>query len=97
MKVYLLIDGRKTRCNVPFEGADHVLPHGIAACPKCKAAPFKAVGGVPEPSADDRSYEATAYCAACRAPVGTMRVEMNTLFGVREDEAVLVHGRCRVY
>ena len=37
MKVYLLIDGRKTRCAVPFKGADHVLPHGIAACPKCKA------------------------------------------------------------
>ena len=48
------------------------------------------------PSADDRAWEADAVALCCRSTVGILRVEMSTLFGVREDELVL-RGRCRVY
>jgi hypothetical protein len=63
-----------------------------SAAPQTSA--FKAP--VAAPGADDRAWEADGYCTACKAHVGTIRVEPDTLFGVREDEAVLM-GRCRVY
>lgn len=66
------------------------------ACPSCGAEPFYVAGDGARPSADDRAYECTAYCLACKARVGTVRAEVDTLFGVEEDERVL-HGRCRVY
>lgn len=47
-------------------------------------------------SGDDRSYEADGVCVYCGAAAGLIRVTVPTLFGVREDEAVL-HGRSRVY
>lgn len=47
-------------------------------------------------SDDDRSYEADGVCVACGAAAGLIRVVVPTLFGVREDEAVL-RGRSRVY
>lgn len=95
MKVYLLtIDDPRRKARVPYEGADHVVVDGV--CPACGVKPFKAQGGNPRPSADDRAYEADAACARCGARVGTLRAEVDTLFGVREDERVL-NGRCRVY
>lgn len=47
-------------------------------------------------SDDGRSYEADGACVACGAAAGTIRVCVPTLFGLREDEAVL-RGRARVY
>lgn len=96
MMVKLLLSGDdSTRaCSVPFNGADHALADG--ACPFCGIGSFKVAGSCLRPSADDRAWEAEAVCLACKARLGTLRVETNTLFGVREDEAVLA-GRCRVY
>jgi hypothetical protein len=94
-RIFLLVDGgpgRKAR--QPFPDADHAQVEG--SCPKCGAADFKVGGSGRRPSKDDRAWEADGYCLACRAHVGTIRVETSTLFGVREDEAVL-RGRCRVY
>lgn len=67
-------------------------------CKKClgKGGGFKIAGSGRRPSDDDRAWEADAGCLACKAHVGTLRVESNTLFGVREDERVL-RGRVRVY
>lgn len=57
---------------------------------------FKVAGKGRRPSADDRAWEADAGCLACRAHLGTLRVEANTLFGVREDERALRSG-VRIY
>ena len=66
------------------------------ACPACNVSPFRVGGSGSYPAQDDRAYEATAYCLACRERVGVLRAEVSTIFGVREDEAVL-HGRARIY
>lgn len=66
------------------------------ACPHC-AEPLRARGNGKRIASDDRAYEADAHCVACGSPVGLMRVEMSTLFGLQEDERVLLAGRCRVY
>jgi hypothetical protein len=104
MKIKLLMgDGSKARrVREPFPGADHALADG--ACPECGAqgdgeetrGTFAIAGTGRRPSKDDRAWEADGVCLACRKHVGVIRVETNTLFGVREDEAVL-RGRCRVY
>jgi hypothetical protein len=102
MKVFLLLPGGgKRSCRVPFTGADHALAKG--ACPNCGAEEpgpaskvFKIAGCRLRPSDDDRAWECDAACLACKSGVGTVRAEMDTLFGVREDEAVL-NGRARVY
>lgn len=94
MKIVLLQDRKRIPCSLPYAGADFVEVDGT--CPTCGAKPYKARGGEPHPSADDRAWEATACCVACSTVVGTLRVEPSTIFGVREDQAVLC-GRCRVY
>ncbi len=95
MKLFLLLsEGERRTAREPFDGADHVVVDG--ACPKCGTHDFRVAGHGRRPSADDRAWEADASCYACRARVGTIRLETNTLFGVREDEAVL-KGRVRVY
>jgi hypothetical protein len=75
--------GGAHRCN-PADASDGYPPR------------FKVAGTGRRPSADDRAWECDAHCLACKAHVGTLRAEMSTLFGVREDEAVL-NGRPRVY
>lgn len=92
MKVFLLIPNEKKR--KATAAPDHAQVEG--ACPKCGVADFKVAGSGKYPSKDDLAWEAEGYCCACREHVGIIRVETNTLFGVREDEAVL-RGRCRVY
>lgn len=95
MKVFLVRDGARHVCAIPFPGCDHVVVTD-QPCPHCKGTPFKIGGAAMRPSADDKAYEADAACLNCMSAVGTLRAEMSTLFGVREDEAVL-HGRPRVY
>jgi hypothetical protein len=46
---------------------------------------------------DDRYYVSDAHCVGCGAHRGALRVDSGTLFGIEEDRAVLVNGRCRVY
>jgi hypothetical protein len=95
VRVWLLIEGtERRRCSLPAADADHAVASG--ACPNCGAEGFKVQGTGMRPSVDDRAWEADAVAACCSAHVGALRVETNTLFGVREDEAVL-RGRCRVY
>jgi hypothetical protein len=69
----------------PYCGVEEVEPKG-----------FKVAGSNRRIAKDDRAYEADAGCLACKAHLGTLRVETGTLFGIREDEAVL-NGRVRVY
>lgn len=95
MTILLIRNGDLMPLTLPFEGAEHVLSSD--PCPFCRASPCAVVGAGQRIAEDDRAYEADAFCAACRNPLGLMRVEVPTLFGLREDEAVLRHGRARVY
>lgn len=102
MKIYLLTkEGPRRKCRLPYDGATFALAEG--KCPACgweEPGPalkgFKVAGGTPHATADDRAWEATACCLACKAVVGTLRAEPSTIFGVTEDAAVL-NGRWRVY
>lgn len=94
-KIKLLVDGgRARRCREPFPGADHAVAEG--ACPLCGSDDLKVAGTGRRPSDDDRAWEADAVALCCDRLVGTLRVEPNTLFGVREDEAVARLG-VRIY
>lgn len=88
-------DLKPLRCEEPFPGADHALVID-ALCPSCGHAPFKVQGAGRRIAPDDRAYEADAVAVCCGSHVGTLRVETNTLFGLREDEAVLRMG-VRIY
>lgn len=67
------------------------------ACPACGApAPFK-VAGHDRRIASHDTYAADARALCCNARVGTLKAKIETLFGLEEDAAVLVHGRARVY
>ena len=46
---------------------------------------------------DDRHYQATGFAVCCGGHIGTLRAFPSTIFGLHEDEAVLLHGRARVY
>jgi predicted nucleic acid-binding Zn-ribbon protein len=94
-KIFLIVsEGPRRKASTPFPDADHAVVEG--KCPACGCDDFKVAGTGRRPSSDDRAWEADGVALCCRAHVGTIRVETNTLFGVREDEAVL-RGRCRVY
>ena len=81
-----------------FEGANHVIVNEREAptCPRCLAKPFKVSGKNMRIADDDRSYISDAHCVSCGKYVGSLITVVNTIFGIREDQAVL-NGRCRVY
>ena len=43
------------------------------------------------------TYAARAICVCCGKDAGVLRAKMSTIFGLEEDESVLLHGRFRVY
>jgi hypothetical protein len=65
------------------------------SCPACGVKPFRAFGKE-KSERNDRDIVAEGFCKDCGAHVGLIVVETNTLFGLKEDRAVL-QGRCRVY
>ncbi len=89
-RIYLLTSDGRCRCRLQSPNADHATAEG--RCPTCSAEPFRVRGTGKRIAADDRAYEADAVCLACTQIVGTLRVEVNTLFGLREDEAVFRSG-----
>jgi hypothetical protein len=89
-RLFLVRDGKKTRGSEPFEGADHAVIDG--ACPRCGAAPFKVQGTGRRIAQDDQAYEADGVSVCCSDHVGVLRLEVSTLFGLREDEAVFRSG-----
>lgn len=93
MKAILLLlkDDTVHKC---IDKGDYV--NADISCPKCGGAPVALRGTDMRPSADDSAWEANGRCLACKAHIGTIRVEMTTLFGVREDQAVL-GGVWKVY
>src|SRR5688572_27063226 len=88
-------------CRLPHPDASHVLAKPVgpwaARCPLCQfPGPVALAGRGQRDSADGRAYECDASTLCCRRPVGVLRAEPDTLFGVAEDRAVLA-GRARVY
>ena len=96
MKIFLRLSADSTRrgCHLPATDAAYAIADG--ACPLCAATPFRVHGGNQRPSEDDRAWEADGACVSCGGYLGVLRAEVSTIFGVREDRAVL-EGRCRVY
>lgn len=67
-------------------------------CPHCNTenVRVKGTGQSIDPNSPRDTYRADAVCDSCGEPVGVLRVKMDTLFGIEEDERVL-NGRARVY
>lgn len=84
--------GQRHSASLPFAGADHVV---IARCPDCGQAPCR-VRGTGITHHDHDTYYARAVALCCRAAIGGMETKVETIFGIKEDEAVL-NGRPRVY
>lgn len=100
MKISIVLNsGVRVAAKRP-DGADFVL---ILKCPnpKCNAAPCRVRGdGVRHHDHDTYYVRAIALCCTDQTQIvdiGGMRVKMDTLFGIVEDEAVLTYGRPRVY
>lgn len=86
-RIQLLTSAGRRRCKLGSPDADQTISDGH--CPECFTDPFRVRGTGGRIAADDRAYEADAVCLACMRSVGTLRVEVNTLFGLREDEGGL--------
>ena len=65
------------------------------ACPHCEHDPLRASGhGV---CVDGHAaYTADAFCFDCGKRVGTLRVQVSTIFGIEEEERVM-SGPWKVY
>lgn len=85
VKVFLIYDDRRYPCDA---FPDFAEVRGPGGCPKCGAHPLRVQGTGRRIAADDRAYEADAVAMCCSKPVGIARAEVDTLFGVREDEAM---------
>jgi len=92
MKITVEIDGKRHRARLPHEHATYVVID--VKCAGCGCEPMYVSGSTQHVESHD-TYAARAYCA-CGKPVGTIRAQMSTIFGIEEDARVL-SGRCRVY
>jgi hypothetical protein len=91
MKIILVRpNGKRLPAKLPYEGADFAVL--VTGCPECGAHEPKLQGTGRRPSKDGRAWEADAVALCCDRHVGTLRCEMNTLFGVEEDERVFRMG-----
>lgn len=68
-----------------------------ADCPACKKKGPTYVGGKGMHIGSRDTYQADGVALCCMAPLGVITAYMSTLFGLEEDEAVLIRGRARVY
>jgi hypothetical protein len=92
MNVYLMRDDRR----IKLDSRPEYCAVLAEPCPKCECSPCRVQGSGAAPSQDDRAWEARGYCMDCHELVGVIRTEVDTIFGVTEDERVL-HGLARVY
>lgn len=65
------------------------------ACPDCGSELFRVQGVASRLDAQTMRSGGVALC--CGSHVGWIFAETETIFGKEEDDAVLVHGRARVY
>lgn len=86
--------GPRVSATLPHHDADHVTVPG--ACPNCGATPFAVAGVKGSMVTGHDTMISDAGCTACKRVTGRLVVTVSTIFGIREDQAVL-QGRCRVY
>lgn len=90
-----LAKGGVRKAELPFADASHVIVDG--ACPHCSDSPFKAAGVEGSIVRGHDTYTSSAVCLKCKQKLGKLVLTVSTIFGIEEDERVLVSGRCRVY
>lgn len=96
LTIQLGAGGPVFRLVLPYDDCDHAIVDDMERCPGCKAkAPVKVQGTGKRYESDD-TYAADGITVCCGKWLGTIRAKMNTLFGIREDEAVIA-GPWRVY
>jgi hypothetical protein len=96
LKITVDVGGTTLKATHPQPGAEHVVVE-LEACPNCrKAAPLRVLGRAKRIESHD-TYAAEAIALCCGTTIGVVRVKVETLFGLDEDEAVLTDGRARVY
>jgi hypothetical protein len=90
-------EGNKYKAEPPYANAPNVELEGNQSCPRCNDKPLRVAGfkGVEVAEANGCRYVACG-CYTCGKHVGTLKVEVSSLFGEEEDRAVLF-GRQRVY
>lgn len=68
-----------------------LFDHAVADCDchECGHTPLRVRGESPRISSDDQAYESDGRCFDCGSAIGLVRAEMETMFGLREDEAVV--------
>lgn len=79
-----------------------IKPDGVAgiasgACPGCGASPFLVQGHGRSRNGSSDTYRAAGTAKCCGDAVGYIFAKVDTLFGLEEDEAVMLNGRSRVY
>jgi hypothetical protein len=79
-----------------YANAPHVELEGGQSCPRCGDAPLRAAGFKGRPEEKDGATFAACGCYACGKHVGTIKVELLSIFGEEEDQRVL-NGKPRVY
>lgn len=82
--------------SLPHQNASFVTVQGTECedCPE-KSETLRVIGGKGWTSEDKRAIESHGCCLDCGKYLGTLRAEVDTLFGIDEDAAVM--ARCRVY
>lgn len=99
MKITVTVNDKVHAAKLPYPHAKYVLVDDLHICPACNqkfTAKLGVAGGSTSIESHD-TYRAEAYATCCKGRIGVIRVKMGTIFGLEEDEAVLLNSRCRVY
>ena len=88
-KPIIVIDGTPHKVVPPYSGAEYADVPDVD-CPKCSE-PLQ-VQGAGKHIVEYDTYASTAVCTKCHEAVGELRLKVNTLFGLEEDERVFSMG-----
>lgn len=84
-----LWEGKKTKLKLPDKDSISVdVPN--TKCPDCHE-PLVVSGGNKRVGAFD-TYHSDAVCTKCNKHVGTLKLKVDTLFGIEEDQRVFSMG-----
>lgn len=85
----IVIGGVTHKIKTPYEGASYADVLEMV-CPHCGEE--LRVQGTGRRITSRDTYAASALCVACETVVGELRLKVDTLFGLEEDEAVFRLG-----